>query len=242
VLTTPATTSDFAAPAIIHAELAEKDLLPDEHLFDAGYVDAELLVDSERQHQVAVIGPVALDHCWQALAPDAYDISHFVIDWEAKRVTCPQGHLSQKWSQTQKRADDPIINVRFAPAACSHCPVRQKCTRSQAGPRNITFHPKPVHEALLQRRIIQNTPEFKRQYAARAGIEATISQSVRVTDLRHARYIGLAKIHLQHLLCAAAINLCRITDYISELADSCSTAPPFVRPRTPAFASLATTP
>lgn len=62
VVTTPATTSDFDTPAVIYEELAAKELLPTEHLLDAGYVDAGLLVDSQQQHQVKVIGPVPQDH------------------------------------------------------------------------------------------------------------------------------------------------------------------------------------
>ena len=232
VFTTPATTPDFDAPAIIQADLAAKELLPAEQLFDAGYVDGGLLVDSLQQHQVNVIGPVAPDHCWQALTEGAYDVSHFAIDWEAKRVTCPQGHTSQKWSHTHNHLGSPIINIRFAPKACSQCAERAKCTRSQSGPRHMTFHPQPEHEALQQRRIFQKTAEFKQQYDPRAGIEGTISQAVRGTDLRRSRYIGLAKTHLQHILCAAAINLYRVVNYMADL--------PISHTRTSSFAALAT--
>lgn len=230
VLTTAATTPDFDAPTLIHPDLAAKELLPAEHLFDAGYVDGGLLVDSQSHHQVDIIGPVAPDHCWQALTDEAYDVSHFVIDWEAKRVRCPQGHTSQKWSQTQNHLGTPIINIRFAPKACTACAERAKCTRSQSGPRNMTLHPRLAHEALQQRRSFQKTPAFKQHYDARAGIEGTISQAVRVTDLRRSRYIGLAKTHLQHLLCATAINLYRIVNHLADL--------PIAHTRTSSFASL----
>jgi transposase len=231
VLTTPATTADFDAPALIHTELAANALLPAEHLFDAGYVDAGLLVDSQRQHQVEVIGPVPADHCWQALTDGAYDVARFVIDWEAKQVTCPQGHTSQKWSQTHNQLGAPIINIRFAPAACAPCRQRAKCTRSPTGPRHMTFHPQPQHEALQQRRSFQKTAQFQQQYAARAGIEGTLSQAVRVTDLRRSRYIGLAKTHMQHILCAAAINLYRLLNHMADL--------PIAQTRSSTFVTLA---
>ena len=48
------------------------------------------------------------------------------------------------------------------------------------------------HDALRDARQFQLTPLFQAQYAARSGIEATIAQALRVHDLRHARYIGLA--------------------------------------------------
>lgn len=58
VLTTAATTPDFDAPARIHEDLARQELLPAEHLLDAGYVDAGLLVNGPAEHQVTVVGPV----------------------------------------------------------------------------------------------------------------------------------------------------------------------------------------
>ena len=41
--TTIATTPDDAVTAQIHASLKQRDLLPDVHLTDMGYIDAELL-------------------------------------------------------------------------------------------------------------------------------------------------------------------------------------------------------
>lgn len=215
VLTTPATTPDFDAPPLIYTELTQKQLLPKEHLLDAGYVDGGLLVESQTEHQVTVIGPVAQDHCWQALTPDAFPLSRFIIDWQAKRVTCPQGHLSQKWSQTHDKHDNPIINIRFSPTACADCPVRQHCTQAAEGPRHLTLRPQPQHEALQDRRAFQTTPAFNALYANRSGIEGTISQAVRCNELRRSRYLGLSKTHLHHILSAAALNLCRVVDWLT---------------------------
>jgi hypothetical protein len=47
------------------------------------------------------------------------------------------------------------------------------------------------------------------KYALRAGVEGTIRQGIAVTDLRHSRYRGLAKTHLQHVFSAVAPNLIR---------------------------------
>lgn len=58
-------------------------------------------------------------------------------------------------------------------------------------------------------RQLQTTPEWKRRYERRAGIEGTISQGTRSFGLRQSRYIGEAKTHLQHVLTASAINLVR---------------------------------
>lgn len=158
---------------------------------------------------------------------------------DAKRVTCPQEYTSQKWSHTHDLTGVPVINIRFAPAACASCPVRQQCTRSKTGPRKMTLQHKAEHEALQARREFQTTTVFQQQYNARAGIEGTISQSVRRTDIRHARYIGLAKTHLHLLLCTAAINLYRITNYIAQQIHSSGEQLSFAQTRSPAFVALA---
>jgi transposase len=54
-------------------------------------------------------------------------------------------------------------------------------------------HPRAAYEALLAARQRQTTTAFRAQYAARAGIESTLSQGVRAFGLRHCRYRGVAK-------------------------------------------------
>lgn len=57
VETTRAGVNDEGALSAIHAGLAGKDLLPEQHLVDAGYVDAANLLHS-RQDGVELLGPV----------------------------------------------------------------------------------------------------------------------------------------------------------------------------------------
>ena len=52
----------------VHKSLETRDLLPAEHLVDKGYTDAGVLIDSQRDYGVSVIGPVADDPSWQARA------------------------------------------------------------------------------------------------------------------------------------------------------------------------------
>lgn len=228
VTTTPATVADVELLAPIHAALANKGLLPGEHFVDAGFVDADVLVTSQSEQQVEVIGPAPQDTRWQARAGEGFDVACFTLDWEHEQATCPQGAQSTKWSETHDRHDNPIINIRFSAVACRDCPVRARCTSSATGPREITVRPKAQYLALQQARQSQKTAEFQERYNARAGIEATISQGLRVTDLRQARYIGLAKTRLQHVLTAAALNLCRLSDWFAERPRASVRLTPFV--------------
>jgi len=95
----------------------------------------------------------------------------------------------------------------------------------------MTIRPQAEYEALEKLRLYVHTEEFKAKYRRRAGIEGTISQGVRSYDARRTRYIGLAKTHLQHLASAAAINLARVFNWLSEV--------PLATTRTSRFRALA---
>jgi transposase len=229
VLTTAGSTPDFDAPAPIHRALAAKELLPAEHLLDAGYTDADLLVTALQEHQMIVIGPVTPNRSWQAVAQTGFAVAAFTLDWTAQRATCPQGHANDKWSETHDQDETPSINIRFKTNACAACAERAHCTRSTTAPRHLTVRRRPQWEALQEARRTQDPPDFKHRYAARAGIEGTLSQGVRIADLRRTRYIGLAKTHLQHILVAAALNLRRITDWLMDVPRGHTRTAPFVR-------------
>jgi DDE family transposase len=98
-----------------------------------------------------------------------------------------------------------VIYVRFAAADCLLCSSHGQCTQAQA--RSLTFRPQARYLALQAARERQQTDAFKEAYALRAGVESTISQAVRVSDLRQASYFGLPKTKLQHLITATAINV-----------------------------------
>ena len=214
VQTTPAQVQDIEQTAIIHEALAQKSLLPSQHFVDAGYVDAELLVSSQQDYGIELIGPVRPNPSWQATQPEAYDGSKFSIDWEAQTVTCPQGQQSKSWSPSNDPWNNPIITVNFGKKTCRECPTRSLCTRAQKSPRSLTLHPQPQQEALQRVRQQQNTSDWRQLYNTRAGIEGTISQAVTAFGLRQNRYRGLPKTRFQHLAIATAINLKRLWSWV----------------------------
>ena len=79
----------------IHEALSEKDLLPVEHMVDGGYVDSALLVTSQADYPVELVGPMRPNVHWQAHSEQAYSLDSFNVDWEAKTVTCPQGQTTK---------------------------------------------------------------------------------------------------------------------------------------------------
>jgi transposase len=215
VATTVAATNDVDTVAGRHADLARADLLPEEHLVDAGYTSVDHVLDARADHGVELVGPLPPDSGWQARDEDGFDLTRFQIDWDRKQVTCPNNKTSRNWRQTSSRQGLPIIQTTFRAPDCTPCPDRARCTRSPVLARHLTFRPRTQYETQLQLRAEQATDGWRERYAHRAGIEGTIAQAARRSDLHQARYRGLAKTHLQHVLTALALNLVRLDAWLA---------------------------
>ena len=211
--TTPATTPDDNMIEVVHRSLDSRNLLPSEHLVDKGYTDATVLVASQRDYGVEIIGPVAQDPSWQSRDKAGFDKSAFAIDWEAKVVTCPAGKQSISWLPKTNPASGVDFEARFSGRDCTPCSSRSQCTRSKQEPRIIGLQTRDLHDALPTMRKRQTTEEFRKSYAPRAGIESTHAQAIRRSGLRRTRYRGLVKTRLQHVITAVAINLLRIASW-----------------------------
>jgi transposase len=208
-----ATDQDVTQVEAIHQNLANKALLPNQHLADGAYLSAELLVDSEKKYGVNLFGPVRDENSWQARDENAFDLGMFDIDWENETMTCPAGKQSRCWKPAKGPRGKPTIQVVFGKKECAACSLRAQCTRSVSSARGITLHPYTQHIALQSAREQQRTREWKAIYATRAGVEGTVSQAAFARNLRRTRYRGLAKTHLQHIATAAAINLQRFVSW-----------------------------
>lgn len=231
VETTEAAVSDVTMTEPIHQALTDKEVAPDEHIVDAGYVDATLLVNSPQDFHLNLIGPVRPDVSWQAKDEQAYDISQFSIDWEAQQATCPLGNISSSWTTRRDNWNNPVVSIKFSHKDCRDCEGRSRCTKAKTAPRHMTLRPEREHQALQAIRHQQTTQAWKAQYDKRAGIEGTLSQGVRAFGLRRCRYVGLAKTTLQHAATAAAMNVDRLAAWLDGR--------PHAKTRISRFAALA---
>jgi transposase len=204
--TTVATVPDSTMNNTIHAHLAQKGLLPGEHLLDPGYVDAGNLTAAQQDHAVALVGPVAWDTFWQAQTQQGFDIACFSIDWD------PTRRLVRRvmWSPGHDAYGNEVIDVRFAGADCADCPVRQQCMQAVTVPRGLKLRVRAQHKALQPGRQHQTTAAFKAADAKRRGIEGAIALATGPYELRRTLYLGLARTHLQNIFTALAINLAQI--------------------------------
>jgi transposase len=219
--TTHAAVPDAVMTGPIHDHLEQRSLLPGEHAADAGYASAGLLI-AARQRGITLIAPLPAGSSWQART-GGYTTDMFTIDWDTAQVTCPQGAVSSAWRPCRQNGVS-AITVRFPVTACRPCPARDKCTTATRTGRQLTLQPRETHEAAAAARAEQATDQWKRRYAARAGVEGTMAQAAHVTGIRRARYPGLPKTTLEHNIAAVAINLIRL--------DAWWTATPLDRTRT----------
>src|SRR5262249_51637573 len=101
---------------------------------------------------------------------------------------------------------------------CRACPSRSFCFRSTSTKhqrRTVTIRRQAEFVALQTARHRESAEEFRSTYGKRAGIEGTLSRSIRRCRLRRTRYTGLARVHLAHLLTAVAINFLRLGEWFT---------------------------
>ena len=109
-----------------------------------------------------------------------------------------------------------VSKVRKNRYDCRPCPSRELCIRCESSPpfRDLTVRSREHYEAMRLTRELGLGPNRSR-YSGREGIEGIIARAVKTCGARRARYIGLGKVHLQHLLGAAALNFLRVGEWLA---------------------------
>lgn len=211
VHTTPATDADVTATTDIQDKLIGRELAPDKHVMDAGYPSAANFAASAARG-ITLISPVVVKTGRNA-KKDTFTPLDFTIDWENGQARCPAGALSRSLRPNARN----LVTFRFRVRECRPCPLREKCTKSTNPDlgRSITIHPEPIHQARVNAHRTQQGEDWAKIYRLRAGVESTISQAVRGPDLRHSRYRGLAKVHVQNVLIGMALNITRLGAHFS---------------------------
>lgn len=212
VATTTAPVQDRQLTEKIHDDLATRRLAPAEHVVDTAYLSPAHIERAQRVHGITLLGPVLADNSRQAKADSGFDKTAFAIDWGNEQAICPRGATSASWTELHI-SGHTYLQARFAERDCRPCPDRARCTSSATGSRSVAVLPQALHEIQMRNRLDQQTQQWQRRYAIRAGIESTLSQNVRAHGLRRSRYRGLTRTHVQHVLTAMARNLSRLADW-----------------------------
>lgn len=231
VHTTPGDVHEARCTATIHQALDGKGLTPKEHLADAAYISADLLIQSQDDHGIELVGPPRPIPNWQSKVEGAYTVDRFTVDWQNRVARCPEGATSTGWYDTINDDGQRHHKIHFPKATCLDCNARALCTKAKQAARQITLPAKRQYQALQKARDLLASDEGHKRYARRAGVEGTLSQAVRAFGARRSRYAGLAKNHLQQVATAAAINLDRLAAWFDGRPQAAT--------RTSRFAALA---
>jgi len=198
----PANEDDSEAVDGIQQRLITRDLKPDEHYVDKGYISGANMAHSA-DRDIELVGPALAD---TSRKPEGYKQGDFEIDFEKQEVTCPEGKTCEQWYERPQPDGHVGAEVQFR-GQCEGCPARDQCAPGKSG-RTLSIS--PYYQELNQRRAEQETEAFKEKMKRRPAVEGTISELTRKHGARRARYRGNSKVRLQALFIGAAVNLKRL--------------------------------
>jgi DDE family transposase len=224
VATMPATSADTEVLPGIHTRLERRGPRPGQHLVDGGYTCLVHLEQAEREHRITLVGPLPGNPTHQHRRGEGLARDDFRIDFDHQEVTRPQGQVTARRHgpyPTSSPTAAPLIVARFTKSQCQPCPARAKCTTSRDSAHTVGLPPRELLELQRRNRAEQQKPAWHKRYAVRSGIEGTICGFAHGHGMRHCRYRGQAKAHLQHVLTAIAVNIERL----SQLPPGQSTPP-----------------
>jgi transposase len=134
-------------------------------------------------------------------------------------LRCPGGKTA-RLSARKKRG----LLFRFAEEDCGACGLKERCIGGPRGARRRSVSLPYEHRQLAQLRDYMKTESFTEDMKSRRGIEPKLAELVRWHGLRRARYRGLAKVNLQCLFTALAVNIKRWFNLIRARAPALALA------------------
>jgi transposase len=198
----------------IHQRLNEREILPQTHLVDTGYVSGDAIVES-RERGVELLGPIASNTTMTARENEGFSVEDFQIDFENKQAICPNGNKQRCFSETVDGRGRKVFQILWNKEICQNCPFKDKCIQGKKLGRTIKISRN--YKVIQQRRVEQKTDDFHNRYRRRAGVEATFSHLVSCMGARQTPYRGKNKTQLHFLLLAAGLNIKRAVNWDNGL-------------------------
>lgn len=196
-------------------DLAERGLAPGAMIADTNYGSTANIIECAKlgtDLQTPVSGPERKPEPDPAQLP----VGAFDIDVNQGRpVRCPEGHEAVEETR-QDNGGKVHIEAVFDGTRCAQCPHRQTCpTRERADGQRVLKT--TLQDAVLDKwHHDAKTPEFKKRYKMRAGIEATNSELKRGHGLGKVRVRGAPAVTLAFYLKCTACNVKRMVKYLTE--------------------------
>ena len=210
---TPACQSDEAATVPTLEALAQRELQPKELITDTNYASAANVIACE-QRGTEVVAPVR-GPAEEAPKENQKTLADFTVDEKAAQpLLCPAGHAPE----SMERQENGSIRATFPRLQCAQCPFRKTCPAKRNPNGTRTLKTTIKEHVLAKRRRYEQTEDFRKRYAERAGIEATNSELKRAHGLGRLRVRGGARVKLAVYFKALACNIKRMVKYLAEQA------------------------
>jgi Transposase DDE domain/Transposase domain (DUF772) len=217
---TPSCQSDEAATVPTVEALAQREIQPKELITDTNYASAaNVMACEERGTEVVapVKGPAA-----ETPKENEKTLADFTVDEKAAQpLLCPAGHAPER----MERQENGSISATFARLHCAQCPFRKTCPAQRNPNGTRTLKTTTKEHLLARRRRYEQTEEFRKRYAERAGIEATNSELKRAHGMGFLRVRGGARVRLAVYFKALACNVKRMVVYFAQQAKKSAKAP-----------------
>lgn len=190
-------------PAIKDA--AQRELAPRELLADSLYGGDDNL-EKAKELGVEVVSPA------MGSAPKGISLADFTFSQDDDMITCPQGQQPQRIKIGKQGGKI----VHFDKGICDGCPRQSDCPVKRAKKKaTISYDAKALR--LARRRATEKTEAFHENYRFRAGVEATMSDLDRMTNIKQLRVRGMHQVRLAAVLKATGLNILRAMAYRRRL-------------------------
>jgi len=190
--TTPACQSDEAATVSAIEALTGREIQPEELVTDTNYASAANVIECEKRGTEVVApvkGPAAEvpNEKEKTLADFQFDVAD-----AGQPVLCPAGRTPE----STERNENGNITATYSRLHCANCPFKKSCPAKRNPNGTRTLKTTVKEHVLAKRRRYEQTEEFRRRYAQRAGIEGTNSELKRAHGLGFLRVRGGKQVRL----------------------------------------------
>jgi len=177
--------SDSDAPLPAIEETKERGCAPKELLADTAYGSDENVQEAAKEGTDLIAPTMGKPKSKEEMLI----LDDFWVDEETGKVTaCPSGEVPCEIREGKHE----VLKIHFDPAVCEVCDHCEYCCVGLASDNKLEYTPKKLR--LAQRRVAEESEEFREKYRWRSGIEATNAKLKRKLKIGRLRVRGLAKV------------------------------------------------
>jgi transposase len=147
----------------------------------------------------------------QTFGPERFEL--VVLEGGGAEVTCPNG---QKTRQRERNEDDTGWKYSFKASQCAGCRLREQCLQNPASRRGRKVSKNAYEGEYRQAEQKVGTPPYQQTRREHTKVERKLGEVARHQGQRRARYRGRARVRVQAVLTALAVNVKRMVRLVGE--------------------------